>query len=196
MGVTRRLSIFAADVVPGGAKGTRTPDPLLAKEVAAAGRPAAAQAKNSTAYSVIDRESPWMTALTGTWRARTRLMAGSHDHLIRSSGQAVQDRPGASPLWADVPGSSRRDRRRLASWQQPNTLLPRHCLSLGSVGHTAAVYCSRLPASQQRCTSYCESLSKLEPQLGVACRSVSMSKIERAYKLGQVFTPSAPVARR
>ncbi len=51
--------------------------PLLAKEVAATGRPAAAQVKHSAGCSVNDRESPWVTLLTGTWRARARLLAAS-----------------------------------------------------------------------------------------------------------------------
>ena len=38
--------------------------------------------------------------------------------LMRSSGQVVQDRPGGSALWTDVPDLSTRDRRRLAAWQQ------------------------------------------------------------------------------
>ena len=37
---------------------------------------------------------------------------------IRSSGQAVQDRPGVSALLADDPGLSVRERCRLAAWQQ------------------------------------------------------------------------------
>jgi hypothetical protein len=42
----------------GGAKGTRTPDPLLAKVVAASGGPAAAQVKRAAGCPVNDRESP------------------------------------------------------------------------------------------------------------------------------------------
>jgi hypothetical protein len=37
---------------------------------------------------------------------------------IRSSGQAVQVRPGVSALWADVPGLATCDRCRPAAWQQ------------------------------------------------------------------------------
>ena len=40
------------------------------------------------------------------------------DLLIRSSGQAVQDRPGVSALWTDVPDLPTRDRCHLAAWQQ------------------------------------------------------------------------------
>ena len=36
-GVNRLLPILAADISPGGAKGTRTPDPLLAKYASAVG---------------------------------------------------------------------------------------------------------------------------------------------------------------
>jgi hypothetical protein len=56
-------------------------DSLLAKEVTATSGPAAAQVKRAAGCSVNDRESPWVTALTGTWRARARLLAGSPDHL-------------------------------------------------------------------------------------------------------------------
>jgi hypothetical protein len=42
----------------GGARGTRTPDPLLAKEVTATGGPAAAQLESDAGCSVNDRESP------------------------------------------------------------------------------------------------------------------------------------------
>jgi hypothetical protein len=45
-------------------------DYLLAKEVAAPTGPAAAQVTSISGCSVTDRESPWVTALTGTWRAR------------------------------------------------------------------------------------------------------------------------------
>jgi hypothetical protein len=43
---------------------------LLAEEVATPGGPAAAQVKSTAGCSVNDRESPWATFLTGTWRAR------------------------------------------------------------------------------------------------------------------------------
>jgi hypothetical protein len=48
---------------------------------------------------------------------------GSHaltpsEHQIRSSRHVVQDRPGVSTLWADVPDLSTRDRGRPAVWQQ------------------------------------------------------------------------------
>jgi hypothetical protein len=70
MGVNRHLPILAGGVLPGGAKETRTPDPLLAKEVAAIGGPAAAQVKSTAGCPVSARESPRATLLTGTWRAR------------------------------------------------------------------------------------------------------------------------------
>src|SRR5215471_21369314 len=77
MGVTRRLSIFTADVVPGGAKGLEPLNPLLAKEVAAPAGPAAAQVKGTAVCSVNDRESPWVTLLTGTPRARAEVLVHS-----------------------------------------------------------------------------------------------------------------------
>jgi len=55
-------------------------DHLLAKEVAATGGPAAAQVKRAAGCSVDDRESPCVTVLTGTWRARATLLATSPDH--------------------------------------------------------------------------------------------------------------------
>jgi hypothetical protein len=53
-------------------------------------------------------------------RCRTAILARLPllEHLIRSSGQVVQDRLGVSALWTDVPGLSTRDRRCLAVWQQ------------------------------------------------------------------------------
>jgi hypothetical protein len=51
--------------------------------VTATARPAAAQLESDAGCSVNDRESPWMTLLTGTWRARPGLLAESPDHLIR-----------------------------------------------------------------------------------------------------------------
>src|SRR5262249_6543495 len=52
-------------------------DSLLAKEVAAACGPAVAQARSAAGCSVNDRDSPWVTLLTGMWRARATLMAVS-----------------------------------------------------------------------------------------------------------------------
>jgi hypothetical protein len=49
----------------------RRRDPCLQREVAAANGPAATQVKSGAVCSVTDRESPWLTLLTGTWRART-----------------------------------------------------------------------------------------------------------------------------
>jgi hypothetical protein len=43
---------------------------LLAKEVAVRGGPPAVQVKGSGGCSVSDPESPWVTLLTGMWRAR------------------------------------------------------------------------------------------------------------------------------
>src|SRR5216683_2726130 len=53
---------------------------LLAKEVAAPAGPAAAQVNSIVSCSVNDRESPWVTLLTGTRRARL-ISSG----LVRSS---------------------------------------------------------------------------------------------------------------
>jgi hypothetical protein len=56
-------------------------DSLLAKEVAATTGPAAAQVTSAACCSVNDRESPWVTFLTDTWRARragtVSLMSGA-----------------------------------------------------------------------------------------------------------------------
>jgi hypothetical protein len=54
---------------------SRRCDPLLAKGVAARGGPVAAQVKASGGCSVSDRESPWVTLLTGMRRARARHLA-------------------------------------------------------------------------------------------------------------------------
>jgi len=43
-------------------------EPVLAKVVAAPAGPADAQVKGSDGWTVNDRESPSVTALTGTWR--------------------------------------------------------------------------------------------------------------------------------
>ena len=59
------MEIFLAEV-----------DHLLAKEVAVPAGPAAAQVKSSAGCSVTDRESPWVTLLTGTWRAWAGPLAG------------------------------------------------------------------------------------------------------------------------
>ena len=56
--------------MPGGRLKGSSPDPLLAKEVAATAGPAAAQVKSTAGCAVTDRESPWVTLLTGTRRAR------------------------------------------------------------------------------------------------------------------------------
>jgi hypothetical protein len=45
-------------------------EPSLAKVVAAAAGPAAAQVRCAAGCPVNDRESPWVTLLTGPWRAR------------------------------------------------------------------------------------------------------------------------------
>ena len=67
---------------------TRGPanDHLLAKEVAAASRPAVAQAKSAAGCSVTDRESPWLTPLTGTWRARAGPQMGQHGYWVARLG--------------------------------------------------------------------------------------------------------------
>jgi len=49
---------------------------------------------------------------------RARVGHCGHDLVIRSSGQAVRNRPGTSMLWADVPGLSAHDRCRPEAWQQ------------------------------------------------------------------------------
>jgi hypothetical protein len=65
---------------------SRRCDPLLAKEAAARGGPAAARVKGSGGCSVSDRESPWVTLLTGMWRARAwHLAARLHGCVPRMS---------------------------------------------------------------------------------------------------------------
>ena len=56
---------------------SRRCDALPAKEVAARGGPAAARVKGSGGCSVSDRESAWVTLLTGMWRARAWHLAVS-----------------------------------------------------------------------------------------------------------------------
>ena len=82
------ISDLEGTVFAGGARGTRTPDPLLAKEVTATAGPAAAQVKGTAGCSVSDRESPWVTLLTGTWRAWSALLAASPDHRSEDTYQA------------------------------------------------------------------------------------------------------------
>ena len=69
--------------------------------MAATGGPAVAQVKRAAGCSVNDRESPWVTLLTGMWRARGGLMAASAEHLIRRYLSAVQHRPNRSANWQD-----------------------------------------------------------------------------------------------
>ena len=68
--------------------------------------------------NVNDRESPWVTLLTGTWRARPGLLAASDEHLIRRSGQVVQDRPSPVVGWAGIPELSTRVGCCSAAWLQ------------------------------------------------------------------------------
>ena len=98
---TRDHSTPAADVPLSAAAPTKARpgrdrglEPLLAKEVATPAGPAAAQLKGSAGCSVNDRESPWVTLLTGTRRPRRRLLG--HCPVIGSvdqwslSGQSVR----------------------------------------------------------------------------------------------------------
>jgi hypothetical protein len=86
-------------------RGLEPLDLLLAKEVDAPGGPAAAQVESAAGCSVSDRESPWVTLLTGTWRARTKLTAGSPDHLpvarFRPSRPVRSRRTGLLARFAD-----------------------------------------------------------------------------------------------
>jgi hypothetical protein len=54
----------------------------LTAGVSAGAGPVLPQVKNAAGCSVNDREPPWVTSLTGTRRARARLMAASADHLM------------------------------------------------------------------------------------------------------------------
>jgi hypothetical protein len=61
-------STARTSLLPGGVKDLNA-DPQLAKEVDATGGPAAALVKRAAGWPVNDRESPWVTALTGTGQA-------------------------------------------------------------------------------------------------------------------------------
>src|SRR6476661_1356654 len=70
-------------------------EPLPAKEVAAACGPAVAQARSAAGCSVNDRESPWVTLLTGTRRARPDLKAVRSAAVCAAPGPvSLPDRPG------------------------------------------------------------------------------------------------------
>jgi len=85
-------------------------DHLLAKEVAAPAGPAVAQVKSTATCSVNDRESPWVTLLTGTWRAHAGLLAAPPDHTYVDTCQpftAIRIGPRAGVIAARLPRSSR-----------------------------------------------------------------------------------------
>jgi hypothetical protein len=87
------------------------PDPLLAKEMAAITGPAAAQVKRSAGCSVNDRESPWLTALTGTWRARPEPLAAVRTlRGVQLAGHS-EARPGSGVVerWCAYPESTLRE---------------------------------------------------------------------------------------
>ena len=65
---------------------------------------------DASSISVPWRPSPATVVVTHLVTRVLRLVQGALvlNLLIRSSGQVVQDRPGVSALWADVPGSSTR----------------------------------------------------------------------------------------
>ncbi len=54
----------------------------------------------------------------GSMAGGVAVTAAVSDHLLRRSGQAVQDRPLRSEGWADIPGLSIRGKRCPPSWQQ------------------------------------------------------------------------------
>ena len=81
----------------------RTRDPLLRRSVCAAGQPACSQVSRYLGLSGSNRKFPALTGRSGTQRAR----ACFGEHLIRRSGQLVQDRPSPVVGWADVPELSR-----------------------------------------------------------------------------------------
>ena len=74
-------------------------EPLLAKAVAAPGGPAAAQVKSTAGCSVNDRQSPWVTLLTGTWRARPGLADLPYSPAVYPRGQAVPGDVGTLAEW-------------------------------------------------------------------------------------------------
>jgi hypothetical protein len=82
--------ILPACHLKGGAKEYSNPDPLLAKEVTAPAGPAGAQVTSNAGCSVNDRESPWVTLLTGTCRARAGPLAA--DRSQRAAATRPPDR--------------------------------------------------------------------------------------------------------
>jgi hypothetical protein len=88
-------------VAPGRRPARSTPDPLLAKEVTATGGPAAAQLKGTTRCTVNDRESPWVTALTDTWRARAGIRGWTAGPAGATLGLRLTNQPGlmCAPGW-------------------------------------------------------------------------------------------------
>ena len=89
-------------------------DHLLRRSSARAWRAGPSQLWRRVSLAGSDRESPRFTARSGTQRAR----AYFGEHLIRRSGQVVQDRPPPVMRWADVPYLSAPVSRCPVAWQQ------------------------------------------------------------------------------
>ena len=77
------MEIFLAEV-----------DHLLSKEVTAPAGPAAAQVKGTAVCSANDRESPWVTVVTGTRRARG---PESYRHGLASQAALITSRQASMP---------------------------------------------------------------------------------------------------
>ena len=75
-------------------------DPLLAKEVAAPGGPAAAQVRHTADCPVNDRESPCVTLLTGTWRARRGSLGVEDQGRARGYSSKIAPRRAPWPAWS------------------------------------------------------------------------------------------------
>jgi hypothetical protein len=97
-----------------------------------------------------DREFPRFTARSGTQRARAYL----GEHLIRRSGQVVQDRPSPVVGWADIPELSTCVGCRPAAWLQC-WLQSRH---YGADPRPSAFQAGHLPSWHRSCESAALSL--------------------------------------
>jgi hypothetical protein len=135
-------------------RGDSNPRPPARNEVAATGGPAVAQVKHGAGCSVNDRDSPWVTVLTGTWRARAGLLAESSDHhpseVVRPCGSQRD---------------SQADRPRWQWWW-----FSRACAVCGP---------SRLPPG--RSASRPAALSKIIPRISRACDTKRMARTSQRF---------------
>ena len=103
---------------------------------------------------------PRFTVRSGTQRAR----AYCGEHLIRRSGQVVQDRPSPVVRWADIPHLSPRVSRCPVAWQQYWQQLQGTALTLdlplSGVAH---------PESGRDLQVCCAAAESLTPAVGCCC---------------------------